>query len=47
MTINHSLEIDFKYFIQVYKKYATESYSFLVNDMALPADHSLRFRKIF
>ena len=36
---NHSPEIDFKDFTKVYKKYATEPYSFLVNDTTLSADN--------
>ena len=36
---NHSPEIDFKDFTKVYKKHATEPYSFLVNDATLSADN--------
>ena len=36
---NHSPEIDFKDFTKVYEKYATEPYSFLVNDTTLSADN--------
>ena len=47
IALNNSSDIDFKDFIQIYKKCTTEPYSFLVNDTALPSDHSLRFRKNF
>ena len=42
---NHSSDIDFKDFMNIYKKYTKEPYSFLVNDKALPSDDPLRFRK--
>ena len=42
---NHSSDIDFKDFMNLYKKYTKEPYSFLVNDMILSSDNSLRFRK--
>ena len=32
IALNHSLDIDFKDFIKIYKKYTAEPYSFLVND---------------
>ena len=32
ISLNHSLDIDFKDFIKIYKKYTAEPYSFLVND---------------
>ena len=41
IALNHSLDIDFKDFIKIYKKCTVEPYSFLVNDTTLP----LRFRK--
>ena len=43
--LNHSSDIDFKDFMKIYKKYAKEQYSFLVNDTTLPSDNPLRFRK--
>ena len=43
--LNHSSDIDFKYFIKIYKKCTAEPYSFLVNDTTLPSDDPLRFRK--
>ena len=42
---NHSFAIDFKDFINIYKKYTNKPYSFLVNDATLSSDDSLRFRK--
>ena len=43
--LNHSSEIDFKYFMKIYKKCIAEQYSFLVNDTTLSSDNPLRFRK--
>ena len=45
IALNHSFDIDFKYFTQIYKKFTKEPYSFLVNDTTLPSDEHLRFRK--
>ena len=45
IALNHSSDIDFKDFINIYKKCTTEPYSFLVNDTTLPSDDPLRFRK--
>ena len=45
IALNHSSDIDFKDFMQIYKKCTTEPYSFLVNDITLPSDDPLRFRK--
>ena len=45
IALNHSSDIDFKDFIQIYKKSIAEPYSFLVNDTTLPSDDPLRFRK--
>ena len=45
IALNHSSDIDFKDFMNIYKKYTKESYSFLVNDTTLPSDDPLRFRK--
>ena len=42
---NHSSDIDFKYFMKVYKKCATKPYSSLVNDSTLASENLLRFRK--
>ena len=40
---NHSSDIDFKDFINIYKKCTDEPYSFLVNDTKLLSDNPLRF----
>ena len=45
IALNHSSDIDFKDFMQIYKKCTTEPYSFLVNDTTLPSEYPLRFRK--
>ena len=45
IAFNHSSYIDFLDFINLYKKFTLESYSFLVIDNTLPSDNSLRFRK--
>ena len=45
IALNHSSDIDFKDFMNIYKKSAKEPYSFLVNDTILPSDDPLRFRK--
>ena len=45
IALNHSSDIDFKDFMNIYKKCTAESYSFLVNDTTLPSDDPLRFRK--
>ena len=44
-TLNHSSDIDFKDFINFYKKYTVGPYSFLVNDTTVLSDNTLRFRK--
>ena len=45
IALNHSSDIDFKDFMKICKKYTVEPYSFLVNDINLPSDNPLRFRK--
>ena len=45
IALNHLSDIDFKYFMKIYKRCTPEPYSFLVNDTTLPSDHPLRFRK--
>ena len=45
IALNHSLDIDFKDFIKIYRKCTAEQYSFLVNDATLTSDDPLRFRK--
>ena len=43
--LNHSSDIDFTDFMNIYKRCTTEPSSFLVNDTTLPSDDPLRFRK--
>ena len=45
IALNHSSDIDFKDFINIYKKCIAKPYSFLVNDTTLPSDDPLRLRK--
>ena len=45
IALSHSSDIDFKDFMNIYKKSTKEPYSFLVNDTNLPSDNPLRFRK--
>ena len=45
IALNHSSDIDFKDFMNIYKKSTAKPYSFLVNDTTLPSDDPLRFRK--
>ena len=41
----HLSDIEFKLFRRLYKDYAKEPYSFLVNHTTLPSDNPLKFRK--
>ena len=45
ITFNHSSDIDFKDFMNLYKKCTAKPYSFLVIDATLASDNPLRFRK--
>ena len=45
IAINHSSGINTKDFANIYRKYMTESYSFLVIDTTLSSNNPLRFRK--
>ena len=45
IALNYSSDIDFKDFMNIYKKSTKESYSYLGNDTTLPSDNPLRFRK--
>ena len=47
IAVNHSSDIDFKGFMNIYKNFTTDTdkYSFLVNDTTLPSNNPLRFRK--
>ena len=44
IAISYSSDIDFKDFINIYKKCTDKPYSFLVNDTTLASDDPLRFR---
>ena len=44
IALNHSLDIDFKDFMKIYKECTKEPYSFLVNDTTLQSSNPLRFR---
>ena len=47
IAFNHSSDIDFQDFMNLYKKCTAKPYSFLVIDTTLASDNSLRFRKNF
>ena len=42
---NHSSDIGFQNFMNLYKKWTAKPYSFLVIDTTLASDNSSRFRK--
>ena len=42
---NHSSDVDFQDFVNIYKKCTDKPYSFLVIDTTLASDNPLRFRK--
>ena len=45
IAFNHSSDIDFKDFVDFYKKCTEKAYSFLVLDTTLASNSSLYFRK--
>ena len=45
IAINHSEDIDYKYFVKIYRECTEELYSFLTIDTTLPASDLLRFGK--
>ena len=47
IAIDHSADIDYKDFLQIYKICTKESYSFFTIDTTLTADNLMRFRKDF
>ena len=47
MTINHSADIDYNYFVRIYGECTRKLYSFLTIDSTLPASDTLRFGKNF
>ena len=44
---SHSSYINFKDFMNLYRKYTTKLYSFLVLDTTLTPDNPLHFRRMF
>ena len=47
IAINHSADIDYKYFMKIYRKCTSNPYSLLAIDTTLPANNSQRFRRNF
>ena len=45
IVINHSSDIDYQDFIEIYRECTKEPYIFLTIDTKSPAIHPLRFRK--
>ena len=45
IVINHSADIDYKDFVNIYRECTKEPYSFSTNDTTLPACDPLRYRK--
>ena len=45
IAFNHSSDIDFQNFMNLYKKCTEKLYSFYIIDTTLTSDNSLRFRK--
>ena len=45
IAINHYADIDYKYFIKIYRECTKEPFNFLTIDTTLPASNPLRFRK--
>ena len=45
ISFNHSLDINFKDFMNLYKRCSTKPYSFLVIDATLASDNLSRFRR--
>ena len=47
IAINHSADIDYKDFMNIYRKCTVEPYSFLTIDITLSADYLYDLEKIF
>ena len=45
IAINHSADIDYNDFKEIYRKCTKEPFNFLTIDFTLPASNALRFRK--
>ena len=46
IALNHSLDIDFKDLIKIYKESTAEPYSFLINDTTLSLNNPVKLRKV-
>ena len=44
-TIDHSADIDYKDFMEIYRECTKEPFNFLTIDTTLPVSNPLRFRK--
>ena len=47
IAIDHSADIDYKYFSKICRNCTNEPYSFLTIDTTLPPDNPIRFRMNF
>ena len=47
IAINHSTDIDYKDFMEIYRECAKDRFNFLTIDTTLPASNPLRFQKKF
>ena len=47
IAIDHSVDIDYKDFLKIYRNCTKGPYSFLTIDTTLPADNPLKFRNNF
>ena len=45
IAINRSADIDYKYFMKIYRECTKDRYNFLTIDTTLPSSNLLRFRK--
>ena len=45
IAINHSVDIDYKDFMKIYRECTKRPFNFLTTDTTLPANDLLRFRK--
>ena len=45
IAINHSVDIDYKDFLKIYRQCTKEPFNFLTIDPTLPSNNLLRFRK--
>ena len=45
VAINHSADIDYKNFMEIYRECTKEPFHFCTIDTTLPANNPLRFRK--